>query len=163
MVAPVTNPTLAERGNASASSTQPAVTCSTAAENGDITSSAAFWSHALVNQSAASAAGRRAARHEAEVSRTRRGDHATFGDFGQVLHDVLRGFPFVRQRTAERGHEFGERRRSRHGPRLERLQERDGAPLGRRQRARHTVRVILAVHGSSVSSGCILAFRSGRR
>ena len=58
IVAPVVKPTAAVAGRPSASSTQRSATASIAAAAGELTRLKAFWSHAEVSQSAASAAGR---------------------------------------------------------------------------------------------------------
>ncbi len=58
IVAPVTNPTLVPSGSPRSSTSQAPATSSATAAAGESAYKPAFWSHALVSQSAASAAGR---------------------------------------------------------------------------------------------------------
>ena len=57
IVAPVTNPALVPAGSRSSSTSQPAATSSATDAAGEIAYRPAFWSQALVSQSAAIAAG----------------------------------------------------------------------------------------------------------
>jgi len=57
MVAPVVNPTLDPVGSPNSSTSHPAATSSATAAAGEVAYRPAFWSHALVSQSAATDAG----------------------------------------------------------------------------------------------------------
>ena len=98
-------------------------TSSTTAAGGPQTTRPAFWSQADVSQSAASAAGTRAADHEAEVAPARDRDDARLGRGRELLDHVERIDRRVRQRPAECLAQLVDGRRRPDRPLVERLEE----------------------------------------
>ena len=102
IVAPVTNPTLVPAGRPSSSTSQPAATSSATAAAGEMTYRPAFWSHALVSQSAAERRRQAAADDEPEVARPGARDESRVGGGGEPLDDLERVGRAVGERPAHR-------------------------------------------------------------
>jgi hypothetical protein len=107
--APVTRPTLAPGGRPSTSASHSAATASTAPAAGEETALNAFWSHADVSQSAASAAG--SAPPVTKPKYRGPGDATSPGSTARASSSTMRSarHAALRRRPAEDGAQLGDR------------------------------------------------------